>query len=1173
MKILNGTTFDRLAKDNPKSFQGLFPDLIKKLLLSNNKGIVGIRVPGNDDVWAPGYDGVVESNLASRFVCAGKSVWEFGTSKRPYNKVEDDYKKRTATPLGIDQKQTEYYLIVPHVWAYKGKGQSITEWENKHKGEWKNVHVYDAVQIADWLNECPDVCAWFLEELGEGSDMDFSTVSAAWNRFSKKTNPALCKELFIEGRDKNKADFVARIGQPVTRVKASTDIDSLGFCLACLLDDSALVNTVIVIHNANTYRSLARFCKGKTFLLGFRLDFDVIEGNNTILFYNREDTRLEADVELPQLSKAAFEKAIQKMNLPKDEAGKLYRQTHGNMLALIRRIPGNSVENSPKWARLDDIQFLAPIMLLQSFDTQNECDRNLVAFLANDEYEKVVQKYDAWTRLEDHPVKYVESHIMIVAFEEAWEVLGLNPQSPIFDRLIEAIETLAYSCEGSADDKHKIVDFRTLRHLRQLLLSLVYFAYDLENKFYIDRAIDSLVNHKPFSPKLLEHLSIMAEAAPSVIMDFLRKDIETGNGIIAECFGPKGYSTACDKILWALDELVLHEETKVSACNMLFELSRAYNEEAFSNSNTPRNSLLNALCLWSDYTLFPIEEKEKMINRYLNNDRSFTVPFIVELLLKDSTFYGIKEWKKQTPSTTISVRDLCEVRNQLGKTVLKECIKNKDIECLRRLLLGYRHFYANTIEEAAKLFDAADYSIDVLIPLNYELRHTVFYAQSDEELKNWIPALEAWIICTTPADEIGSIGWMFYDYRDYRYYRLLEEYKGTDLIELENKRNAKRSDEIKKAIAFLDNEKMPIFIHLSKDEYEWGVFYANHFKSIAFQSMAKEALLCNKIRLLAGLIDSAELEDCLSFINQLSDEEQIQILGSIRRQDIIVWLDNEEKRNAFWSNKTMNKYDETSYKELLRYNPFGVLWYYAYSPEELSHPMFDRIIEVLESVVAFASKEEDHYYHRVNAHELDEIIKRAEKEIHYNERLALVCEKLYDMSLLETYPETLREYYFNNPQLLCNKVGQNSKYYFEFWYKYKLPKCAYSDKKAFAFFVHTLIENNTENRPMLSILGGILGRSKAGTDGIFPHEHVRIAMEKYQDLNLSRYVLLGELNARGSHWVGDGSEAKANAEKCFANARRLAVEYPETAGLWRMMGEDCLAEGRHDHVISEIGLL
>ncbi len=1173
MEILSGTKLQRIAEKDSSRIQGLLPELVKRLILSSCPNISNIRIPGKDDVWAPGFDGVVENAHEYKYVCSGTSVWEFGTSNDTLKKIETDYNKRTKKSLGIDRTSFEFYLVTPYVWAYDNQGQSITQWESDHGEDWKRVHVYDAALIAEWTNSEPAVCAWFLEQLGEGEDIDFSTVSKAWDKFSKKTNPTLCTELFTEGRDKEKADFVACIGISRINVRAFTSLDAYGFCLASLLSVPELADTVIVINNEKTYRDLSRFCIGRTFLLNFPLNTDVIEGNNAIVCYNREDTEINAVVELNQLSKAAFETAMQKMNIPKEETGKLYRQTHGNLLVLIRRIPGNSYESGPKWAKMADIQLLAPLLLLQSFDTQNECHRNLVAYLANTEYETVFQKYSAWSHLEDNPVKFVENHIVLSSFEEAWEVLTINTCSPIFDRLMEAIKTLAFSQDGKIDDTHRIADYNSGSHLRIMILCLVYFAYDSENKECIDRAISSLVSHGSLSPKLLDQLSLLSEAAPLVVMNYIKNDIKAKDGLVAKSFGAERYSNASDKIIWALDELVLHEETKVNACEILFELSRKIGGKAFGNSNTPRESLLRALCLWSDYTLFSIEEKEKLINRYLKEDGDFMVPFIVDLLLKDNIFYGVSEWKKIKPSTKVLVKDLCDVRNRLGKIAFKECIERKDVGCLKKLLMGYRLFYIKTLIEAASFFKAADYDSDVLIPLNYDLRHSIFFARSDEESAQWIPALETWVKCTTPEGELGPIGWMFYDYYDYRFDRLLEENNGLDLEELSNKRNEKRIEVIKGSSAAISEEKLAQFIHFSKDDFAWGAFYAKQVNGNALQKMAKEALVLNKIRLVSGMLDEAELDDCICFLESLSDAEQATLLGYIHRQDIVSWLDTEGKRNAFWADKTMRKYDEVSYRELLRYNPYGLLPYYSYISKTPICDDFDKIIVILESVAEFAAKEESRYYRQSALYELNEILKKVEAEGLTNEKWTAICSRLLDMDLLETYPETLREYYFNNPHLLCDRVGQNSKYYYEFWDKYRLPECAYTDQKAFERFVHTLIDNITESRPMLSILGGILGRSKAGTDGIFPHEQVRSAMEEYKDLNLSRYVLMGELNARGSRWVGDGSEAKANAENCFANARRFDIDYPETAELWRMMGEDYLAEGRHDHVISEIGLL
>ena len=46
-----------------------------------------------EDIWAPGFDGVIECDEASIYVISGKSVWEFGTNDAPLKKIESDYQK------------------------------------------------------------------------------------------------------------------------------------------------------------------------------------------------------------------------------------------------------------------------------------------------------------------------------------------------------------------------------------------------------------------------------------------------------------------------------------------------------------------------------------------------------------------------------------------------------------------------------------------------------------------------------------------------------------------------------------------------------------------------------------------------------------------------------------------------------------------------------------------------------------------------------------------------------------------------------------------------------------------------------------------------------------------------------------------------------------------------
>ena len=69
-------------------------------------------MPSLEDIWAPGFDGVVECSTGGQFLSSGKSVWEFGTNADSLSKINEDYKKRTEKPDGINKEETEFCLVV-----------------------------------------------------------------------------------------------------------------------------------------------------------------------------------------------------------------------------------------------------------------------------------------------------------------------------------------------------------------------------------------------------------------------------------------------------------------------------------------------------------------------------------------------------------------------------------------------------------------------------------------------------------------------------------------------------------------------------------------------------------------------------------------------------------------------------------------------------------------------------------------------------------------------------------------------------------------------------------------------------------------------------------------------------------------------------------------------------
>jgi len=99
--IINAEWLDAMSKQHQRKFQELLPELVKRLIINSCTSVSSIRMPHGDDIWAPGFDGVVDCSEGNRYVPAGRSVWEFGTNENTLQKINDDYQKRTQNPLGM----------------------------------------------------------------------------------------------------------------------------------------------------------------------------------------------------------------------------------------------------------------------------------------------------------------------------------------------------------------------------------------------------------------------------------------------------------------------------------------------------------------------------------------------------------------------------------------------------------------------------------------------------------------------------------------------------------------------------------------------------------------------------------------------------------------------------------------------------------------------------------------------------------------------------------------------------------------------------------------------------------------------------------------------------------------------------------------------------------------
>ena len=114
MEIITANKLKEMNSLNKRKFEQLLPEIVKRLLIASNSSVTEHRFPSGDDIWAPGYDGVANCEMATTYVCKGKSVWEFGTNDDSLSKINEDYKKRTQNPLGINKKETGFYQKNPN---------------------------------------------------------------------------------------------------------------------------------------------------------------------------------------------------------------------------------------------------------------------------------------------------------------------------------------------------------------------------------------------------------------------------------------------------------------------------------------------------------------------------------------------------------------------------------------------------------------------------------------------------------------------------------------------------------------------------------------------------------------------------------------------------------------------------------------------------------------------------------------------------------------------------------------------------------------------------------------------------------------------------------------------------------------------------------------------------
>lgn len=618
------------------------PVFLRTLVHSTSRGIMSIDFPGNDSGERHGWDGYIESTNATPWVPVGKSGWEFGCRKDIRDKADEDYDARTEDANPDERKEITFVFVTPYRWIRK------TNWieDRKKENKWKDVRVYDASDLEQWVQQSVSAQTWFAHETGRLTN-GVKSLSEVWADWKADSTPELPSQLFdqvIATYENQIIDWAKKEENIPLVIAADSAIEgfaflkvafdsiasdelrsyserALVFCHAETLVSILTVNSRIipVISAPDVERSFSRFA-----------------GNlKSILIYPRNTPNLNPDISLDLLDFETFRLAFESIGLSKDEIENLSNESARSLTVLRRRTSQLDSVRKPEWTRDSNLsRALCCITLVGAWDSKNKTDRELVSILASiDDYSEVDLSFNQLLHLDDAPV---------------WSLGGIKGIVSKIDALfaickfftVDDLERFFECCELVLSEDDPALDFPReerwmapirgkTREISEVLRTAiaemaVLLAVHGNNLFKVQTGMDVSGRANRLVRDLLEPLTVRklesnnhdlryyAEIAPETFLGILEEDVRRGDKSVClqvvedtSLFGGEHPRTG---LLWALEGLAWRSDHLPRVVYILATLSRKKLKDNFMNK--PINSLLSIFRSWMPQTSASLEQRK-----------------------------------------------------------------------------------------------------------------------------------------------------------------------------------------------------------------------------------------------------------------------------------------------------------------------------------------------------------------------------------------------------------------------------------------------------------------------------------------------------------------------------------------------------------------------------------
>lgn len=602
--------------DKPSSRDSL-PELIYRLIRETCDDFSFIHFPSEAAVSKPGFDGILDVTIGfEQYVPVGKSVWEMGCDKNHVAKANSDWNKRLNV-VDVDCSETTFIFITPREW------QNKQDWidEKRNLNLFKDVKVWDRVDLVQWLDDAPITALFISKEIGS---LPKEGIEPSEFFYKRKTRNSIGTKVIIGGRENIKNN----IGEFIRKKKSfhlrSHSIDeAILFTLASLMDvfGEDYLKRTLICNSENGVKFLS-LCKKEHVVIArsellLEYEYDLDQQGHLIIGVDQYGSlnRLREVIELMKYELWEEQKALElELKLPSHIAEVKSKNGQGMLHKLLRSIFDNS--SFPKWYTELDYKYSTSALLLGEWEEKDNWQNDFLNILgvenipdfyfelqkfqgSGDDFVynyrniwKVKDIYEAMNSLYD---KFIDQQI--VEFKD-YAILSLSNKDPHQDK--EGISRIVAQINGEKAEVSNLAKkgvFKVLSAINQInnddrkASDLKSIKDQIIKEVLFDFDISSLKNNLPFIERF-------AEASPDLFIDFISELLnvhgEEANELLKEkstfTSFPHSYLT---NILWALEGLSFHKNYKepvLEVLNMLVKL-----DQGGSLSNRPINSLTTLL--------------------------------------------------------------------------------------------------------------------------------------------------------------------------------------------------------------------------------------------------------------------------------------------------------------------------------------------------------------------------------------------------------------------------------------------------------------------------------------------------------------------------------------------------------------------------------------------------